>query len=65
MVLSDGHRESTKHVDHYIVQYCGDWVQKRSRKLPIWDVMDITSCAILFCTTQVWGSVGSHLGFHA
>ena len=65
MVLVEGRRESTEPVDQYIVQYCRDGEHKSSNKFPIQDVMDLTLKTILFCITQVVGSIGPHLATRA
>ena len=57
MVLDRGRREPAELVDQYIVQYWRDGVHKSSNKFPIRDVMDLMLKTILFCITQVVGSM--------
>ena len=60
-LLARGWRELTEPVDQYIVQYRRDGARKSSNKFPVRDVMDLTLKNILFCISQVVGSISPDL----
>jgi hypothetical protein len=53
LVLVDGKIGGVDRVDDYVMPYCHSGTRKRSNKIPIGQVMDLTLFTILFTIT--WG----------